>query len=107
MSAIAAAPNPPIQNTRLFYVGDGVMRSDTEEILELHGVRDLRIFTGAVSQAEGPARLAACDILVAPHVPNIDGSKFFGSPTKLFEYMAICKAIAAFAILGATTRARL
>jgi len=32
---------------------------------------------------------------VAPHVPNSDGTPFFGSPTKLFEYMAMGKAIVA------------
>src|SRR4029453_5904089 len=39
--------------------------------------------------------LAACDILASPHVPNPDGSPVFGSPTKLFEYMAMGKAIVA------------
>jgi glycosyltransferase involved in cell wall biosynthesis len=34
-------------------------------------------------------------VLVSPHVPNADGSPFFGSPTKLFEYMAAGKAIVA------------
>ena len=37
----------------------------------------------------------ASDILVSPHVPMPDGSPFFGSPTKLFEYMAMGKAIVA------------
>ena len=37
----------------------------------------------------------ACDILLSPHVPMSDGSEFFGSPTKLFEYMAMGKAIVA------------
>jgi glycosyltransferase involved in cell wall biosynthesis len=39
--------------------------------------------------------LDACDILVSPHVPLADGSDFFGSPTKLFEYMAMGKGIVA------------
>jgi glycosyltransferase involved in cell wall biosynthesis len=42
-----------------------------------------------------PALLDACDILIAPHVPLADGSDFFGSPTKIFEYMAMGKAIVA------------
>ncbi|MGC9093824.1 MAG: glycosyltransferase, partial [Bacteroidota bacterium] len=48
-----------------------------------------------------PEHLAACDILVSPHVwdenPAITESMtpFFGSPTKLFEYMAMGKAIVA------------
>jgi glycosyltransferase involved in cell wall biosynthesis len=39
--------------------------------------------------------LAACDLLASPHVPNPDGTPFFGSPTKLFEYMAMGKGIIA------------
>ena len=39
--------------------------------------------------------LAAYDILVSPHVPNSDGAPFFGSPTKLFEYMTTGKGIVA------------
>ena len=42
-----------------------------------------------------PKLLDACDILVAPHIPLTDGSEFFGSPTKIFEYMAMGKAIVA------------
>ena len=34
-------------------------------------------------------------MLVSPHVPNPDGTPFFGSPTKLFEYMAMGKGIVA------------
>jgi glycosyltransferase involved in cell wall biosynthesis len=32
---------------------------------------------------------------VSPHVPPSDGSEFFGSPTKLFEYMAMSRAVIA------------
>jgi glycosyltransferase involved in cell wall biosynthesis len=39
--------------------------------------------------------LDACDILVSPHIPLADGSDFFGSPTKIFEYMAMGKGIVA------------
>ena len=50
---------------------------------------------GLVPQHEAPLYLASSDILCSPHVPNADGTKFFGSPTKLFEYMAMGKAIVA------------
>jgi len=36
------------------------------------------------------------DILLSPHVPLEDGKRpFFGSPTKLFEYMAMGNGIVA------------
>ena len=54
--------------------------------------------TGLVPQSEAPEYLACADVLVSPHIPNKDGSRFFGSPTKLFEYMAMEKPIIAAAL---------
>jgi glycosyltransferase involved in cell wall biosynthesis len=34
-------------------------------------------------------------MLLSPHVANSDGTRFFGSPTKLFEYMAMARGIIA------------
>src|SRR5260370_1041685 len=42
-----------------------------------------------------PKWVDACEILLSPHVPLEDGSEFFGSRTKLFEYMAMGKGIVA------------
>lgn len=80
---------------RLFMIGDGSTRQAAERVLHEAGAADRAIFTGLVPQENGPAYLAACDILVSPHVPNPDGSPFFGSPTKLFEYMAMGRPIVA------------
>jgi glycosyltransferase involved in cell wall biosynthesis len=82
-------------DVRLLMVGDGLTRAETERRLRAHGVFDRAVLTGSVPQQEGPAHLAACDVLVAPHAPNADGSTFFGSPTKVFEYMAMGRGIAA------------
>jgi glycosyltransferase involved in cell wall biosynthesis len=76
-------------------VGDGVKMLDVRSILGEYGVGGIVTLTGLVLQQEAPLYLAASDILVSPHVPNPDGSPFFGSPTKLFEYMAMGKAIIA------------
>ena len=79
--------------TRFLFVGDGRDRRECERTVE--DVRDSVRFTGMVPQEEGPAHLAAMDILAAPHVDNPDGTRFFGSPTKLFEYMAMGRGIVA------------
>jgi glycosyltransferase involved in cell wall biosynthesis len=80
---------------RLLMIGDGNTMPQVRECVARHGMEDVCVLTGAVPQEEGPAHLAACDILAAPHVPNPDGTPFFGSPTKLFEYMAMGKGIVA------------
>jgi glycosyltransferase involved in cell wall biosynthesis len=74
-------------------VGDGLKMPDVRR--ELAGVDGLATLTGLVAQDDAPLHVATSDILVSPHVANADGSPFFGSPTKLFEYMAAGKAIVA------------
>jgi glycosyltransferase involved in cell wall biosynthesis len=79
----------------LLMIGDGPTRRGAQGVIEHGGAGEAATFTGAVPQAQGPVYLAASDILVSPHVPNPDGSRFFGSPTKLFEYMAMGRGIVA------------
>jgi glycosyltransferase involved in cell wall biosynthesis len=79
----------------LLMIGDGPTRARAQSVIEQGGAAQAATFTGAVPQAQGPVYLAASDILVSPHVPNPDGSRFFGSPTKLFEYMAMGRGIVA------------
>ena len=76
-------------------IGSGGEADDARRVVEAAGFADAVQFTGLVPQEAGPEHLAACDILVSPHVPNPDGTPFFGSPTKLFEYMAMGKGIVA------------
>ena len=88
--AQAAARIAPPWSTRLryLYIGDGDRRTLTERRVREAGMSDRVHFAGLVPQEETPRLLAACDICASPHVPNPDGTPFFGSPTKLFEYLA-------------------
>jgi glycosyltransferase involved in cell wall biosynthesis len=83
------------ESVRLLLIGDGLRLQETRACLRAHGAEAFAVFTGEVPQEAGAEHLAACDLLASPHVPNPDGSPFFGSPTKLFEYMAMGKAIVA------------
>jgi glycosyltransferase involved in cell wall biosynthesis len=83
------------ESVRLLMVGSGPRLAPSRQILSDGGLDDLVTFVGLVPQEEGPHYLAACDVLVSPHVRNPDGTPFFGSPTKLFEYMAMSKGIVA------------
>ncbi|MBF7081429.1 glycosyltransferase [Desulfallas sp. Bu1-1] len=83
------------RQVRLLMIGDGPAMPRVIDIVKKFNITDACILTGLIPQEEGPAHLAACDILASPHVPNPDGTPFFGSPTKLFEYMAMGKGIVA------------
>ncbi|WP_417821161.1 glycosyltransferase family 4 protein [Terasakiella sp.] len=80
----------------LVLYGDGSERTACERDASARTFgKNKMIFTGRVEAHEAPSALAACDVLLSPHVSNKDGSAFFGSPTKLFEYMASGRAIVA------------
>jgi glycosyltransferase involved in cell wall biosynthesis len=51
--------------------------------------------TGTIPQVPAAKLLACSDILVSPHSRHMIDSRFFGSPTKLFEYMSLGGAIVA------------
>jgi glycosyltransferase involved in cell wall biosynthesis len=77
------------------FVGDGELKPKVEETIKRDNMQDRVIFTGMVPYSEVPGYLSACDVLHTPCVNNADSSEYFGSPTKLFEYMAMDKPIVA------------
>jgi glycosyltransferase involved in cell wall biosynthesis len=79
---------------RFLLVGDGPLRGDLELALREVNASNNVTFTGTAAADRVPALMDAADILVAPTVP-MPGKPFLGSPSKLFEYMAMGKAIVA------------
>jgi glycosyltransferase involved in cell wall biosynthesis len=86
---------PPNSGVLFLLVGIGALHSEMRSLLKAEENEGRVMFTGAVGHEQVPALLDACDVLVSPHVPMVDGSEFFGSPTKIFEYMAMGKSIVA------------
>ena len=80
---------------RFLLVGSGSLHGEVERLLDDEVASGRVILTGAVAHERVPLLLDACDMLVSPHIPLADGSDFFGSPTKVFEYMAMGKGIVA------------
>ncbi len=82
---LACAASPEL---RILLIGDGPLRPLVDRAVAQHGLDRRVIQTGLVPHSDMPAYLAACDVLVAPHGRQADGGEFFGSPTKLYEYLA-------------------
>jgi glycosyltransferase involved in cell wall biosynthesis len=80
---------------RFLLMGDGLLQAEMRSALAAYENTGEVIFTGSIPREKVADYLDASDILVSPHIPMPDGSKFFGSPTKLFEYMAMGKGIVA------------
>ncbi len=76
-------------------IGDGNYKHLIDEAVAKSGLQARVRCTGRVPQTEGARLLKACDIFVSPHSSHMVDSKFFGSPTKIFEYMATAGAIVA------------
>jgi glycosyltransferase involved in cell wall biosynthesis len=92
--ADAAAQISESARCHFLFIGDGEQRSKVEEIID-SASNVSATFAGRIPHAEVPAYLDACDIFAAPNVRAGDGSEFFGSPTKLFEYMSMARPVVA------------
>lgn len=80
---------------RFILIGDGVGRDAVEAIVHKEIDAKQIILTGAVKPELINEYLAASDVCLLPTISNKDGTEFFGSPTKLFEYMGAGKAVIA------------
>ena len=75
--------------TKLFFVGDGVLRNDLEIQAKSLGIESDFIITGRVDHSDVPNYINIFDVAVIPN------SNEYRSPIKMFEYMAMGKAIVA------------
>ncbi len=87
-----------IPNAVFIFIGDGEYRPQLEEIVKQDNVEKNVLITGFVPFAKVPKYLALCNVLVSPCINNDDGTEFFNSPIKNFEYMGMRKPIVATAI---------
>jgi glycosyltransferase involved in cell wall biosynthesis len=92
LQAESVASSPRL---RFLLIGDGPLCAEIRKNLQQFENAHQVIFTGIVPHAQVVSYLDASDIFLSPHVPMPDGRPFFGSPTKLFEYMSMAKAIIA------------
>jgi glycosyltransferase involved in cell wall biosynthesis len=91
--AIKALAQLP-EEVRLVLIGDGEMQQTCRNLAYDVGVMDRIEWTGPISREATLRKLAECDVLVSPHTP-LPNTPFFGSPTKIFEYMALGRPIVA------------
>ncbi len=78
-----------VPEARFLLIGDGNFKKLVDQEVARHNLNSRVHSSGSVSQSEGARLLGACDIYVSPHSRNMTNGRFFGSPTKIFEYMAM------------------
>jgi glycosyltransferase involved in cell wall biosynthesis len=81
------AQDPPESRRHLLVVGDGPARPGLEEQARRLGIENRVTFTGVVGRDDVARYVAAFDIALQPAVVA------YASPLKLFEYLALGKAI--------------
>jgi glycosyltransferase involved in cell wall biosynthesis len=84
-----------VPQARWLLIGAGQLHDEVTAELQRRGLMNRVTLPGVVAHEYALELLSGCDVCVSPHVPNPDGSRFFGSPTKLFEYMGLRKPIVA------------
>jgi len=84
-----------VPEARFLLIGDGNYKHLVDEAVSSNGLQSRVHSAGRVPQADGARLLKAADLFVSPHNSHMVDSKFFGSPTKIFEYMSMGGAIVA------------
>jgi glycosyltransferase involved in cell wall biosynthesis len=79
-------------STHLLLVGHGPMYVELAQEVARAGLTTAVTFAGSVPHEDVPSYIAAMDVAVAP-APALD--RFYFSPLKIFEYMAMCRPVVA------------
>ena len=74
---------------RFLLIGEGNLKPKVLDAIRDHALQDRVVDVGRTEQRIGARLLKAADIYVSPHSSHMGSLPFFGSPTKLFEYMAM------------------
>lgn len=84
------------ENLAFVLIGDGPLLPALRKSIGADAtIGDRVILAGILPHAQALHYLEQCDAFLCPSQPNEDGTPFFGSPTKLFEYLALGKPIIA------------
>lgn len=82
-------------NVRVLLIGEGNLKHLVLEAISKFNLQPQIVDVGRTEQRVGARLLKAADIYLSPHSSHMRDSRFFGSPTKLFEYMALSGGIVA------------
>jgi glycosyltransferase involved in cell wall biosynthesis len=78
-------------NLRIYFVGEGKIRPQLEELTRKLHVEDCVEFTGWMPKKKAYAYILACDVCLLPYRKTFNTD--VGSPHKLFEYLILGKPV--------------
>lgn len=95
ISAMLPSIQEQVPDAHFFLIGSGPLFDWIQSEIRRLKCEDIVTLVGNIPYARASEYLSACDAFLCPSQPNKDGTPFFGSPTKLFEYMSMGKPIIA------------
>ena len=84
-----------VPEARFLMVGKGNFQGLVVEAVDRYKLHDRVMMTGLLPQEQTAQLMKLCDIFVSPHHRDMGDQPFFGSPTKVFEYMSMGRGIVA------------